>query len=94
VGPLLNDSREKTKNKQALDDFFALVFMSKICLQESLVSDGIWKVWSNKDLPLEEKDLAREHLSKLDILKSMTSDGKHPQVQRELADVTARPLNL
>lgn len=56
-----------TKNKEALDALFALVFMTKICLQESQVSDRSWKVWSNKNLPLVEEDQAREHLSKLNI---------------------------
>lgn len=95
MGLLLNDTREMvTKNKEALDGFFALVFMSKTCVQESQVSDSIWKVWSNKDLPLMEEDQAREHLSKLDIHKSMAPDGIHLRVLSDLADVTARPLNL
>lgn len=33
-----------------------------------------------------------EHLNKPDILKSVEPDSLHPQVLRELVDVTLRPL--
>jgi len=39
---------------------------------------------------LVEEDQVREYLSKLDIQMSMDHDGMHPQVLRELADVTVR----
>lgn len=51
-------NKEKAK---VLHSFFALVFTSKICPEESQVSDTGRKVWSNKDLPLLEEDWAREH---------------------------------
>lgn len=41
-----------------------------------------------------EEDQAREYLSKLDILNPMGSDGLHPQVLRELADVIVRPPSI
>lgn len=45
-----------------------------------------------KGLPLVKENHFREHLNKADIPKSMEPDRLHPQVLRELADVTVRPL--
>lgn len=39
-----------------------------------------------------EEDLARDGLGKISMLKSMSPDGIHPEVLRELAHVIARPL--
>ena len=36
----------------------------------------------------------RDHLSNLDTQKSMDTDGMHPQVLRDLADVIAEPLSI
>jgi len=40
-----------------------------------------------------EDDQVMEYLSELDIRKSMGPGGMHPCLQRELADVIAKPLS-
>lgn len=48
------------------------------------------KGWSKEDAPLVEEDQVRKYLSILDSQKFMCSDGMHPRVLRELADVLVR----
>lgn len=48
------------------------------------------KSWYKEDVPLVEEVKDWEYLSK--ILKSMGSDGMHPQLLKELADVITGPL--
>lgn len=47
------------------------------------------KVWGNKDLPL-----VRNPLVKLHTYKSMSPNGMHPQVVRELAEVVTKLLSI
>lgn len=57
MGPLLNDMKEMvTKSTEALDAAFTLVFMSKIVIRESQVSDSSGEVWSSEDLLLAEEN--------------------------------------
>lgn len=47
-----------------------------------------WK----EDFPLVKQVWVRKHLDKLDINKCMGSDGKHPQMLKELVDTIASLL--
>jgi len=44
--------------------------------------------------PLVEEDYVRDHLSNLYARKSTSPNGMHPQVLRELTDVSAEPLSI
>ena len=92
-GSLLNGARDLVikdiKRVEVLSGFFTLVFSGITCLQESQTPETRGNVWTKEDLPLVEKDQVREYLSKLDMHKSMSSDGIHLGVLRELVDVIA-----
>lgn len=62
---------------------------SGISDQETKVKD-CWK----EDFPLLKQDWVREHLGKLDIHKSLDSDGMHPWVLRNLVDTIVRPFTI
>lgn len=49
--------------------------------------------WRNEQLLSLEKDQERKHLNKLYRLKSIGPDEIYPQMQRELANIIARPLS-
>lgn len=53
-----------------------------------------WKVWKKENLPLlgGEGTDRKQYLNKLNINNPMGSPWRHPQVLRELSDVTARIL--
>ena len=98
VGPLLNKTRDLVtqdiEQAEVLTAFFVSVFTSKTGLQGSQVPETKGKDWSQKDVPLVEEDQIREYLSNMDIHKPMGSDGIHPQVLRERADVIVRLLSI
>ena len=47
-----------------------------------------------KEISLIKEDWLREHLGKITIHKCMDRDMMHPQVLKELVDITARPLTI
>lgn len=75
-----------TKKAEVLTVFFPSVSSGKTRLRQSQSTDTGWKVWS-KDLSYVEEDQAREH--KLVIHKSTGPDRMHPEVPRQLSDITA-----
>jgi len=49
------------------------------------------KVWRKQDFLLVVEDHIRDYFVKLDAHKA---NGMHPQVQRELAEITAKTLSI
>ena len=52
------------------------------------------KVWRKQDFLLVVEDHIRDYFVKLDAHKARGSNGMHPQVQRELAEITAKTLSI
>ncbi|RMC04262.1 hypothetical protein DUI87_19081 [Hirundo rustica rustica] len=98
VGMFLNEqgtlATEDTEKGEVLNAFFASIFTNKTSPQGSLTQETRVKEWWEEDIPLVKEDWVREHLSKLDIQKSVGPEGIHPEVLKALADIIGRPLMI
>ncbi|CAM4583511.1 unnamed protein product [Lepidochelys kempii] len=95
VGPLLKEGgnlvTEDVEQANALNAFFASVFMNKVSSQTTALGSTGWGVG---DQPSVEKEVVWDYLEKLDMHKSMGLDALHPRVLKELEDVIAEPLAI
>jgi len=98
VGPLLNEVgalvMEDTEKAELLNAFFVSLFTAKAVPQESQSLEVTEEAWKKDDFLCFGEDCVRDRLSKLDVHKSMTPNGMHPRVLRELAEVTAELLSI
>jgi len=82
VGLLLKEEgalvTEDTEKVELLNGLFASVFIFKAGPQESKALEVREEAWRKHDLPLFEEDCVSDHLSNLDVHKSMGPDGIHP----------------
>jgi len=69
---------EDAEKAELLNPFFASVFSVKAGPQESQALEAREEAYREDDFPLIEDDCVRDHLSNLDVHKSMGPDGMHP----------------
>lgn len=83
MGVLITEDTEKVESTNA---FFVSVFTAEVSPQESQTLD-VRKGQRKEDFHLVIEGWVRNWLGSLNTHKSMVSDGLHPWVLRELADV-------
>jgi len=82
VGPLLNEMgvlvTEDAEKAELLNAFFASVFSAKAGPQESQALEVREEAFRKDDPSLVKEDCVRDHLSNVDVHKSMGPEGMHP----------------
>ncbi|XP_059587158.1 cyclic GMP-AMP synthase isoform X1 [Alligator mississippiensis] len=94
IGPLLNQMRQLTTDAQEkanlLNRYFALVFHQPHGTPVPATGQG--SPGEGDPLPSIDADFVKEHLEKLDTLKSAGPDNLHPRVLKELVSIIAQPV--
>ncbi|GAB0181571.1 mitochondrial enolase superfamily member 1 [Grus japonensis] len=79
---------------EALNDFFASVFMGKYSSHTTQVTEGKGRNWENEEPPIVGEGQVQYHQRNQKVHKSMGPDEMYPCVLRELVDEVARPLSI
>ncbi|XP_064923730.1 SH2 domain-containing protein 4B isoform X1 [Columba livia] len=98
VGPLMNKVgslvMEDTEKADLPNAFFVSVYYAGDCPEEPRTAEAPEEVRKMEESASVDEAWVREQLGNLDIHKSMSLDGMHLQVLRELAEVIAGLLSI